>query len=100
MPERIRIFAVTGEDVARLALEDGEGEVVLRGVGAQCVEVDPRDPDRVYAGTFDRGVFVSEDGGASWRQDEHGLADRRVMSLAVSASHQESGVSVAYAGTE
>ena len=100
LPEQVRIFAVTGEDVARLALEDREGQAVLWGVGARCVEVDRRDPDRVYVGTFDRGVFISEDSGGSWRQDEHGLVDRRVMSLAVSASHQENGLSVAYAGTE
>ena len=100
MPEPVRIFAVTGEDVARFSLEDREGQAVLRGVGARCVEVDPGDPDRVYVGTFDRGVFISDDAGASWRQDEQGLVDRRVMSLAVSGSHQSDGVSVAYAGTE
>ena len=100
MPEPVRIFAVTGEDVARFSLEDREGQAVLRGVGARCVEVDPGDPDRVYVGTFDRGVFISDDAGASWRQDEQGLVDRRVMSLAVSGSHQSDGVSVAYAGIE
>jgi photosystem II stability/assembly factor-like uncharacterized protein len=94
------IFAVTGDEVARFTLAGGEPQIVLRGVDARCVAVDPRDPDRVYLGTFDRGVYASDDGGATWRADERGLADRRVMSVAVSPSHQEHGVSVVYAGTE
>jgi len=100
MSERARIFAVTGSDVVAFTLAAGESEVVMGDVGARCVAVDPRDPDRVYVGTFDGGVHASEDGGATWRRDEHGLADRRVMSVAVSPSHREGGVSVVYAGTE
>ena len=72
----------------------------MRGRTRECVAVDPRDPRRVYVGTFDDGLYFSEDGGRTWRQDERGLGDRRVLSLAVSPSHRESGVSVAYAGTE
>jgi hypothetical protein len=64
-----RIFAVTGNDVARFTLEATEAEVVLRGVGARIVAVDPRDPDRVYVGTFDHGLYTSEDGGATWLQE-------------------------------
>src|ERR1700759_1261132 len=94
------IFAVTGEDVLRFTLAAVEPEPVLCGVGAHCIAVDPRVPARVLVGTLDDGVYVSEDAGATWRQDERGLADRRVMSVAVSPSHQEGGVSVLYAGTE
>jgi hypothetical protein len=96
----VRVFAVTGEDVAGFELGQADAEPLLRGVGARSVAVDPLDPDRVYVGTFDQGVFASRDGGRSWRQDERGLEDRRVMSVAVSPSHRESGVSVVYAGTE
>jgi photosystem II stability/assembly factor-like uncharacterized protein len=93
------VFLVTGEDVLGLTL-GGEPEPLLSAVGARCVAVDPRDPQRVYVGTFDRGLYASDDGGASWRQDERGLEERRVMSVAVSPSHVESGVAVVYAGTE
>jgi photosystem II stability/assembly factor-like uncharacterized protein len=103
MPEHARGFAATGDGVVRLTLARGkvqDGESLLDGVGARCVAVDQRQPDRVYVGTFERGVFVSDDGGISWRDDGRGLGDRRVMSLAVSPSHQTSGVSAVYAGTE
>lgn len=93
-------FAVTGEDVVRFALVASPPEAVLQGVGARCIAVDPRDPQRVYVGTLDGGLYSSHDGGTTWRQDEHGLADRRVMSVAVSPCHDGDGVSVVYAGTE
>jgi photosystem II stability/assembly factor-like uncharacterized protein len=103
MTERARVFVVTGDDVLRFSLEDAtarEPESLLYGVGARCVAVDPHDPQRVYVGTFDNGLFSSEEAGLTWREDDEGLGDRRVLSLAVSPSHSESGVSVVYAGTE
>src|SRR5437870_6414209 len=103
MPERARIYAVTGDAVARIRLAPGgvtEANVSLAGSGARCVAVDPRDPDRVYVGTFDDGVYVTADGGATWRASESGLEDRRVLSLAASGAHEVGEVSVAYAGTE
>jgi photosystem II stability/assembly factor-like uncharacterized protein len=42
--------------------------------GLRCpVVIDKDDPRRLYAGTFKRGVFVSEDGGATWREANSGL---------------------------
>jgi photosystem II stability/assembly factor-like uncharacterized protein len=99
MAAQTRIFAVTGDDVIGFDLE-GEAQTLLEGVGAQCVAVDPHDQDRVYVGTFDDGLYATKDGGATWRQDERGLEERRVMSVAVSPSPRENGLSVAYAGTE
>ena len=99
MAEQTPIFAVSGDDVIRFNLH-GEAETLLEGIGAQCVAVDPREPDRLYVGTLDDGLYATHDGGATWRLDERGLDDRRVMSVAVSPSHQEAGISVAYAGTE
>jgi photosystem II stability/assembly factor-like uncharacterized protein len=103
MPEHAQVWAVTGNDVVRFRLtgsEAAEAEPVLSGVGAQCVAVDPHDPDRVYVGTFENGLYASEDGGRTWGGGAEGLNDRRVMSVAVSPSHQEGGISVVYAGTE
>ena len=103
MGERSRVFVVTGDEVVRFTLEGrrtGEPEALLRGVRARCLAVDPHDPDRVYVGTLDRGLHASEDGGRTWRNDERGLNDHRVLSVAVSPSHLQSGISVVYAGTE
>lgn len=96
------IYAVTGDEVACFSLDGPTPEVrtALTGSGAVCVAVDPADPQRIYVGTFDDGVHVSDDGGASWREAGSGLEDRRILSLAVSSSHRENGTSVAYAGTE
>jgi photosystem II stability/assembly factor-like uncharacterized protein len=103
MHELTRIFAVTGDDVVRFTLGRGKAnhaESMLHGVEARCVAVDPVDPNRIYVGTLDSGLYTSDDGGLTWRGDEDGLSDRRVLSLAVSPSHRESGISVVYAGTE
>ena len=103
MPERSRVFVVTGEEVVRLALTGTRGhdaETVLTVAAPRCVAVDPRDPDRVYVGTFDDGLYASDDGGDSWRESWAGVPDRRVMAVTVSSSHVQNGVSVVYAGTE
>jgi len=103
MPEHARGFAITGDSVVRFGLDGAratEAESVLGNVGAQCVAVDPDDPHRVYVGTFDDGLYASDDGGLGWRAAGEGLEDRRVLSVAVSASHREDGISVVYAGTE
>jgi photosystem II stability/assembly factor-like uncharacterized protein len=100
MTEPTRIFAVTGSDVLRFNLDGDAPETLLEGVGAQCVAVDPNDPGRVYVGTLDDGLYATQDGGATWLNDDRALEERRVMSVAVSPSHQQGGVSVAYAGTE
>jgi photosystem II stability/assembly factor-like uncharacterized protein len=103
MTDRAQLFAVTGDAVARFMLEGAavsDTETLLAGCGAGCVAVDPRDPRRVYVGTFDRGLYATDDGGQTWRAAETGLEDRRVLALGVSPSHSERGVSVVYAGTE
>lgn len=94
---------MTGDDVVRFTLDRAtvvDPQPVLTGIGARCAAVDPADPDRVYVGTLDNGLYASADGGRSWHNDSRGLGDRRVMSVAVSRSDQVGGVSVVYAGTE
>ncbi len=95
-----RIFALTGDAVARFRLDDPKLEFVLEGSRARCIAVDPRDPRRVYVGTMDNGLWFSADGGASWRQAGPSIDEPRVLSVSVSRSDRCSGVSVVYAGTE
>jgi photosystem II stability/assembly factor-like uncharacterized protein len=90
-----RLFAATGDCLARLG-EAGEAwkvEVSLSGSGAQCLAVDPADPDTIFVGLREDGLRRSVDGGRSWITCE--LPERAVFSLAVSAAD-----GAVYAGTE
>ena len=103
MPERARVFVVTGDEVVRFTLIGSRAhdvQTVLDAPAPRCVAVDPRDPDRVDVGTFDDGLYATSDGGETWREAWRGIADRRVLSVSVSPSHVVDGVSVLYAGTE
>jgi len=91
----MRLYAATGNGIARLD-ETGDGwaaELFLTGSGAQCLAVDPSDPDTVYAGLREGGVRKTIDGGRSWTDCE--LPDPGVFSLAVSRAD-----GAVYAGTE
>src|SRR5947209_2349579 len=100
MASPVRILAVTGDAVARFRLGDPEPQLLLKGSDARCIAIDPRDPERVYVGTMDNGLWFSTDGGASWREAGPSIDEPRVLSVAVSRSHVRSGMSVVYAGTE
>ena len=78
------LLATTGDGVARISgRDDGwSAELLLEGVGAMSVAVDPRDPQRIFAGSTERGLWHSADGGASF--DEAGLPEDGVFSVAVS----------------
>ncbi len=52
-----------------------------RGEGLAALAVDPQDPRRLYAGTA-QGVWVSEDGGATWQPRWHGLVGSAILALA------------------
>jgi photosystem II stability/assembly factor-like uncharacterized protein len=103
MPDRSRIFVVTGDEVVRLTLTRSrahDAQTVLTVAAPRCVAIDPHDPNRVYVGTFDDGLYASDDGGETWRASWDGIADRRVLAVSVSPSHRREGISVVYAGTE
>ncbi len=59
------------------------------------IAYDRRVEDRVYLGTWGAGVFVSEDGGLSWRRMSSGLENLYIQRLVVDP--QQAGV--VYAGT-
>jgi photosystem II stability/assembly factor-like uncharacterized protein len=90
-----RLYAATGDAIARLTENGGEWmvELSLRGSGAQCLAVDPGDPKTVYAGLREGGVRRTADGGRTW--SDCGLPESDVFSLAVSAAD-----GAVYAGTE
>lgn len=103
MPERARVFAVTGDEVVRFTLSGSRAhdvQTVLTVAAPRRVAIDPRDPNRVYVATFDDGLYATRDGGETWCTAWDGDADRRVMAVSVSPSHVTDGVSAVYAGTE
>ena len=103
MADATQIFALTGDAVVRLTIADAtaaDAEFRLEGSQARCLAIDPHDPRRVYVGTMDNGLWFSDDGGSGWQEAGPAISESRVLSLAVSRSHVESGISVVYAGTE
>jgi hypothetical protein len=91
----VRLYAATGDGIARLdeAGEEWTVELSLEGEGAQCLAVDPYDPDTVYAGLREGGVRRTRDAGGSWV--DCALPEPGVFSLAVSPAD-----GAVYAGTE
>jgi photosystem II stability/assembly factor-like uncharacterized protein len=61
------------------------------------VVLDKKDPSRIYVGVVNDkdlgGMFISDNGGASWRQSNRGLDDRDILSL------QQADNGTIYAGT-
>lgn len=90
-----RLFAATGDAIVRLEETDGAWVAtrLLEAAGAQCLAVDPRSRDTVFAGLREAGVRRSDDDGATWV--DCALSDPGVFSLAVSAVD-----GTVYAGTE
>jgi photosystem II stability/assembly factor-like uncharacterized protein len=93
--EMPRLYSATGDGIARMDEADGgwTAELFLGGSGAQCLAVDPRDPDTVYVGLRERGLQRTQDAGRSWI--DCGLPEPGVFSVAVSAAD-----GAVYAGTE
>ncbi len=88
----IRLYAAGDEAVA--VVESGRVGTALEGRGARCLAVDLEDPNTVYVGTSDEGLFKSEDGGRIWDKLS-GLDHPRVTAIAVSPAD-----GAVYAGTE
>src|SRR5687768_3431293 len=82
------IYLTTGGGLAVIRQGNGEwiAEVRLQGLPVYCVDADPLRPERVYCGTFGRGLWRSDDAGDSWRSVGEGITYPEVMAVAVSAA--------------
>ena len=87
-----RLYAAGYNAVA--VIGDGAVKTALDGRGARCLAVDPEDPDTLYVGTSDEGLFKSQDGGGSW-EELIGIEHPRVTAVAVSPAD-----GALYVGTE
>ena len=96
------LYLATNDGLAVALRQNGAWPVQLglAGYPTQCVAADPEQPERVYCGTFDRGLWVSDDAGTSWRAGGPGIAHQAVMAVAVSALERANGSGVVWAGTE
>lgn len=83
----------------------------LVGMQPTCIAVDPHHPQRVYCGTFGRGLWRSVDAGSTWQPigdpgaamefyDGSGITSAQITAIAVSSTEQAHGYGVVYAGTE
>jgi hypothetical protein len=82
----MRLYAATGDGIARFDETDGVWtcELSLGGSGAQCLAIDPSDPNTIYAGLRSGGVRKSMDGSRTWIDCR--LPEPQVFSVAVAVS--------------
>ena len=83
----------------------------LQNMQPTCIAVDPFQKNRVYCGTFGRGLWLSDDSGDSWRPigdsyryfdfpKEDGILHSSITSITISSNEQVNGYGVVYVGTE
>jgi uncharacterized repeat protein (TIGR01451 family) len=48
-----------------------------------ALAIDPKQPNTIYAGTADSGIFKSNDAGANWIRFSNGLTDLRILTLII-----------------
>jgi hypothetical protein len=88
-----------------------QAEAHLVGMQPTCVSIDPLRPERVYCGTFGRGLWRSSNAGRSWEPVGdarssvrsgygEGIPHPQLTSVAVSLTERSGGYGVVYAGTE
>ena len=65
------------------AVNNGLGHLLGTRSSLSSLVIDPLEPNTIYAGTLDRGVFRSANGGASWSEFNPGLTDLNINALAI-----------------
>ena len=111
----MRLYLAMEKELLVVRQREGRwsAESVLVGMETTCVASDPRRPERVYCGTFGRGLWRSSDAGASWQPvgdssggamgqfHDDGITQAQITSVAVSATEVDGqGYGVVYVGTE
>src|SRR5699024_11160766 len=64
-----------------------------------CLAID-QTIGRLYGGTFDNGLWFSDDQGETWQQVGSGITSKRVLSVAVSQIENNNDYNTVWAGTE
>ncbi len=97
-----RIYMATGDALAVISNQNGlwQTDLKMAGLYTYCLAADPLRPERVYCGTFDKGLWRSDDAGASWRPAGEDIPYAEVLSVAVSLAERFDDYGVVWAGTE
>ena len=109
----MHIYLAMEKELLVLTQQNGQwqAEPQLAGMQITCVTADPQRPERVYCGTFGRGLWRSNDAGQSWEPigdpgaalspwNGEGIHSAKVTAVAVSMTERSGGYGVVYAGTE
>ena len=79
-PGRVYVGSTEG-----LFVSNDDGRTWVRKTGSKTVvnaiQIDPRDNRRIFLGTEDRGVLVSEDAGRSWKPSHNGFSQLYIASI-------------------
>lgn len=97
-----RLAAATLTDITIVDVADGAATTrhTLTAPATSSVAIDPLDPDRIVAGTFDRGAWLTRDLGDSWASIGHGVHSTHVSAVAMSPARRGDAGSALYVGTE
>ncbi len=98
-----RLAAATMDDITIVDVAaDGVATTThtLTEPATSSVTIDPHDPDRIVAGTFDRSAWLTRDGGNSWEYIGHGIHSTHVSAVAMSPARRGEAGSAIHVGTE
>ncbi|MBV8084772.1 MAG: hypothetical protein JO247_08150 [Chloroflexi bacterium] len=87
----LSLYAGGEAGVCRVTVDGGKANLDVlgpQGRNINRVHVDLHDPERIYAGGYDDGLFRSDDGGRSWKAINRGI---RYMSIWAIAQHPVTG---------
>ncbi len=75
----------------------------LKGSHPQCIAFDSRNPNRAYCGTYDKGLWKTDDSGQTWDSiGKNEISTSNITSVSVSPLKEgkKDGFSKVYVGTE
>lgn len=104
------IFFSMEDELVKVDDKNENAKTVLKGLQPVSLAYDPHDINRLYCGTFGRGLWRSIDAGENWEPiaaphamgpvNDTVIPYPNIMSLTVSTKKSKQGYGVVYAGTE